>query len=59
MSQYEVSLVSMASPSQGESIWLGRKHNYRILRGTDNVSNSPRKILGLRNLINDTYWGHD
>lgn len=38
--------------------WLGRKQNYGILRGTDNISNSPWK-KELRNLINDTYWGHD
>lgn len=54
-----VSLVSLASPSHGESVWWGRKHNYWILRGADNVSNSLQKILGLRNLINGSYWGHD
>lgn len=58
-SQYDISLVSLASPSQDESICLDRKHNYWILRGADNASNSLWKILGFRNLINDTYWGHD
>lgn len=58
-SQQEVFLVSLASPSQGESICWGRKHNYWILRGADNVSNSLQKIIGLRNLINGSYWGRD